>query len=134
MRIGVIGAGAAGLAAAYDFARAGHGVTVYEAAPFVGGQASTIEVGGGRLERGYHHLFTSDNAILEIMGSSSWSLGDLTKKLFAHRRLHNVYEAALHETMAHVELLVRHQDVVQTPENRFVGTGTQHYLGVLSSA
>ena len=51
MRIGVIGAGAAGLAAAYDFARAGHGVTVYEAAPFVGGQASTIEVGGGRLER-----------------------------------------------------------------------------------
>ena len=68
MRIGVIGAGAAGLAAAYDFARAGHGVTVYEAAPFVGGQASTIEVGGGRLERGYHHLFTNDNAILEIMG------------------------------------------------------------------
>jgi len=67
MRIGVIGAGAAGLSAAYDFARAGHGVTVYEAAPFVGGQASTIEVGGGRLERGYHHLFTSDSAILEIM-------------------------------------------------------------------
>jgi protoporphyrinogen oxidase len=67
MRIGVIGAGAAGLAAAYDFARAGHGVTVYEAAPFVGGQASTIEVGGGRLERGYHHLFTNDSAILGIM-------------------------------------------------------------------
>lgn len=67
MRIGVIGAGAAGLAAAYDFARAGHGVTVYEAAPFVGGQASTIEVGGGRLERGYHHLFTNDDAILDLM-------------------------------------------------------------------
>jgi protoporphyrinogen oxidase len=67
MRIGVIGAGAAGLAAAYDFAKAGHGVTVYEAAPFVGGQASTIEVGGGRLERGYHHLFTNDSAILGIM-------------------------------------------------------------------
>lgn len=67
MRIGVIGAGAAGLAAAYDFARAGNGVTVYEAAPFVGGQASTIEVGGGRLERGYHHLFTNDEAILDLM-------------------------------------------------------------------
>ena len=80
-----------------------------------------------------HHL-ERIGAILEIMGSSSWSLGDLTKKLFAHRRLHNVYEAALHETMAHVELLVRHGDVLQTPENRFVGTGTQHYLGVLSSA
>ncbi|HJM54400.1 MAG TPA: NAD(P)/FAD-dependent oxidoreductase [Dehalococcoidia bacterium] len=67
MRIGVIGAGAAGLAAAYDFAGAGHGVTVYEAAPFVGGQASTIEVGGGRLELGYHHLFTNDHAILDLM-------------------------------------------------------------------
>ncbi|MDP6823882.1 MAG: NAD(P)/FAD-dependent oxidoreductase [Dehalococcoidia bacterium] len=67
MRIGVIGAGAAGLAAAYDFASAGHGVAVYEAAPFVGGQASTIEVGGGRLERGYHHLFTNDFAILDLM-------------------------------------------------------------------
>ncbi len=78
MRIGVIGAGAAGLAAAHDFANAGHGVTVYEAAPFVGGQASTIEVGGGRLERGYHHLFTNDFAILELMdelgvgGSMRW--------------------------------------------------------------
>ncbi|MCH7594728.1 MAG: FAD-dependent oxidoreductase, partial [Chloroflexi bacterium] len=78
MRIGVIGAGAAGLAAAYDFGRAGHGVTVYESAPFVGGQASTIEVGGGRLERGYHHLFTNDKAILDLMdelgiaGSMRW--------------------------------------------------------------
>ncbi|MDA1256395.1 MAG: NAD(P)/FAD-dependent oxidoreductase [Chloroflexi bacterium] len=78
MRIGVIGAGAAGLAAAFDFARAGHGVTVYEAAPFAGGQASTIEVGGGRLELGYHHLFTNDSAILGLMtelgidGSMRW--------------------------------------------------------------
>ena len=78
MRIGVIGAGAAGLSAAYDFTRAGHGVIVYESAPFVGGQASTIEVGGGRLERGYHHLFTNDTAILDLMaelgidGSMRW--------------------------------------------------------------
>ena len=67
MNIGVIGAGAAGLAAGYDLANAGHRVTVFEAAPFVGGQASTIEVGGGRLERGYHHLFTNDNAIIELI-------------------------------------------------------------------
>ena len=67
MNIGVIGAGAAGLAAGYDLANAGHLVTVFEAAPFVGGQASTIEVGGGRLERGYHHLFTNDHAIIELI-------------------------------------------------------------------
>ena len=40
MRIGIIGAGAAGLAAAWDFARAGHSVHIYEAAEHVGGLAA----------------------------------------------------------------------------------------------
>ena len=67
MRIGIIGAGAAGLAAAYDLVREGHQVEVFERAPFVGGQASTFDVGGGRLERGYHHWFTSDTDILQLV-------------------------------------------------------------------
>ena len=67
MKIGIIGAGAAGLAAAYDLSAQGHRVVVYESAPFIGGQASTIPVGGAPLERGYHHLFTNDSAILELM-------------------------------------------------------------------
>ncbi len=67
MKIGIIGAGVAGLTAAYEFSKAGHNVTIYESAPFIGGQASTIEVGGGRLERGYHHLFTNDTDIIELM-------------------------------------------------------------------
>ena len=67
MKIGIVGAGAAGLAAAYDLSRAGHKVVVYESAPFIGGQASTIPVGGYPLERGYHHLFTNDRAILDLM-------------------------------------------------------------------
>ena len=78
-----------------------------------------------------HHIERVE-VILEIMGTSSWSLGDLTKKLFAHRRLNNVYEAALHETMAHVELLIRCGDVFNTPEHRFVGTGTQNYVHFLN--
>ncbi|MBI4338229.1 MAG: NAD(P)/FAD-dependent oxidoreductase [Chloroflexi bacterium] len=60
MKVGVIGGGAAGLAAAFEVVRQGHQAIVYERAPFLGGQASTFEVGGARLERGYHHLFTSD--------------------------------------------------------------------------
>jgi protoporphyrinogen oxidase len=67
MKIGIIGAGAAGLAAAYDLSSEGHKVIVYESAPFIGGQASTIPVGGSPLERGYHHLFTNDSAILDLM-------------------------------------------------------------------
>ncbi|GBD10362.1 15-cis-phytoene desaturase [bacterium HR23] len=60
MRVGIIGGGAAGLASAYELVRHGHGAVVYERATFLGGQASTFTVGGARLERGYHHLFTSD--------------------------------------------------------------------------
>ena len=67
MRVGIIGAGAAGLAAAHELGKAGHQTVVYEGAPFLGGQASTFDVGGGRLERGYHHLFTSDTDIVDLI-------------------------------------------------------------------
>ena len=67
MKVGIIGAGAAGLAAAYDLALAGIEVVVYEKASFVGGQASTFDVESTPLERGYHHLFTSDTDILSLM-------------------------------------------------------------------
>ena len=67
MRVGIIGGGAAGLAAAYELTKQGHYAEVFEAAPFLGGQASTFEVGGGQLERGYHHLFVSDTAMTELI-------------------------------------------------------------------
>ena len=35
--------------------------------PIFGGQASTFEVGGGQLERGYHHLFVSDVDIANLI-------------------------------------------------------------------
>jgi protoporphyrinogen oxidase len=60
----VIGAGVAGLVAAHRLTQAGHDVEVYERWPGLGGQAATLDVGGGhRLERYYHHLFTSDRHI-----------------------------------------------------------------------
>ena len=40
---------------------------VYERWPGLGGQAATIDIGGGHLlERYYHHLFTSDRHIAEL--------------------------------------------------------------------
>ena len=57
----------AGLAAAYELTSQGHFVEVFEQADFLGGQASTFEVSGGRLERGYHHLFTSDTDITDLI-------------------------------------------------------------------
>ena len=67
MRVGIIGAGAAGLAAAYELGKHGHQASVYERAPFLGGQASTFDVGGARLERGYHHWFTNDTDIIDLV-------------------------------------------------------------------
>jgi protoporphyrinogen oxidase len=61
MNVAVIGAGVAGLTAAYRLSQRGHCCDVYERWPGLGGQAATLDVGHGHLlERYYHHLFTSD--------------------------------------------------------------------------
>jgi protoporphyrinogen oxidase len=67
MRIAVLGAGVAGLVAGHRLTQAGHQVDVYERWPGLGGQAATLDVGGGHLlERYYHHLFTSDVHITRL--------------------------------------------------------------------
>ena len=56
-----------GLVAAFRLAQAGHTCDVYERWPGLGGQAATLDVGGGHLlERYYHHLFKSDRHILGL--------------------------------------------------------------------
>ena len=67
MKVGIIGGGVGGLAAGYELAKAGHTVELFERAPFLGGLASTFDVGGGRLERFYHHLFLSDTTIIGLL-------------------------------------------------------------------
>ena len=63
----ILGAGFTGLAAGLDLARAGHRVTLLESDLFVGGLAGAFDVGGARLERFYHHWFTSDTAIMDLV-------------------------------------------------------------------
>jgi protoporphyrinogen oxidase len=64
LKVAVIGAGVAGLTAAYRLSQAGCSCDLYERWAGLGGQAATLDVGGGaRLERYYHHLFTSDRHI-----------------------------------------------------------------------
>ena len=67
VRVGIIGGGIGGLGAAYELAKQGHQVAVYERAPFLGGLAAPFDIGGGRLERFYHHLFLSDQTIIGLL-------------------------------------------------------------------
>ena len=67
MKFGIIGAGATGLAAAYDLSSKGHEVKIFESSDFIGGHASTFEVAGTELEKGYHHWFTNDEDILSLI-------------------------------------------------------------------
>ncbi len=67
MRVAVLGAGVAGLVCAHRLSCEGHVCDVYERWPGLGGQAATLDVGGGELlERYYHHLFTSDRHIVAL--------------------------------------------------------------------
>ena len=68
LNIGIIGAGAAGLAAAWDFARAGHQVALFEAADRVGGLAAGFKDDNWEwtLEKFYHHWFANDHHILGL--------------------------------------------------------------------
>jgi protoporphyrinogen oxidase len=65
--VAVIGAGVTGLTAAYRLGLAGHACDVYERWPGLGGQVATRAVpGGDRIEHYYHHLFTTDDAIVAL--------------------------------------------------------------------
>jgi protoporphyrinogen/coproporphyrinogen III oxidase len=59
VNVAVVGAGIAGLTAAFRLQQAGHDVTVLEAAPHPGGRLWTERVGGLLLDTGAHMLLTS---------------------------------------------------------------------------
>ena len=68
-RIAVIGAGMTGLTAALKLAEQGFPVTVYEKTSVTGGLASGFPVGKDVLDRFYHHFFTSDTELIELIES-----------------------------------------------------------------
>lgn len=68
LSIAILGAGVAGMAAAWDLVRAGHTVDLYEAEPTVGGLAAGFKDEGWAwsLEKFYHHWFETDADLLKL--------------------------------------------------------------------
>ncbi len=65
--VAIIGAGITGLTAAYELAKRGFGVEIFEAQGAVGGELAVIEIGGTPVERYYHHLFRGDSHMIGLM-------------------------------------------------------------------
>lgn len=69
MNIAIVGAGIAGLTAAYELTKHNHRVVVFEAADKTGGLASGFkdERWEWSLERFYHHWFASDDSVINLI-------------------------------------------------------------------
>ncbi len=82
MKIAIIGAGYTGLTAAYELAKAGHKVTVFEKNSYAGGLSAGIkkgEVEGWNLECFQHHFFANDTEVFSLI--KELGLGDKLLKL-----------------------------------------------------
>ena len=87
MRIAIIGAGPAGITAAYELAKAGTYVTVFEAGPYVGGLARSFDLWGQRVDLGPHRFFSNDTRVnrlwLEVAGKDYRMVDRLTRIYYA---------------------------------------------------
>lgn len=82
-KIAVIGAGPAGITAAYELAKAGFMVDVYEASDKVGGLSKTIDLWNQKIDLGPHRFFSNDSQVnklwLEVVGKDYRMVDRLTR-------------------------------------------------------
>jgi len=97
----VVGGGFGGLAAAYEIAKSGRKVTVIEKEPLVGGLASGFQVGEHTLERFYHHWFTNDVHIMDLIKD----IGQSDKVVFRPTRTGLYYANTIFRLSSPMDLL-----------------------------
>lgn len=82
-KIAVIGAGPAGLTAAYALTKKGYSVDVYEASSEVGGLSKTIDLWNQKVDLGPHRFFSNDTKVnqlwLEVVGEDYKMVDRLTR-------------------------------------------------------
>ena len=92
MRVGIIGAGPAGMTAAFELARSGAEVELFEASPQVGGMARSIPLWGQTVDLGPHRFFSRDTRVnrlwLEMAGRDYDMVNRLTRILYKDAFFH----------------------------------------------
>jgi protoporphyrinogen oxidase len=80
MNVGIIGSGITGLTAAYELTKLGHTVTIFEQSKTLGGLANGFRMPNWDwyIETYYHHLFTTDKSIINLLHELSLSDSILT--------------------------------------------------------
>ena len=83
MKVGIIGAGPAGISCGYQLAKQGIAVDVFESDASVGGMAKSIELWGQKVDLGPHRFFSKDHRInsfwLEVVGNDYVMVDRLTR-------------------------------------------------------
>lgn len=91
-RVAVVGAGPMGLACAYDLAKAGHKVTVYEGGDRIGGMSASFDFSGLKIERFYHFICATDYPLFELLAE----LGLSDKLRWTETRMGFYYQGVLY--------------------------------------
>ena len=65
-KIAIIGAGPAGITAAYELTKRGFEVEVFEASPHVGGLSKTIDLWNQKVDLGPHRFFSNDTKVNKV--------------------------------------------------------------------
>ena len=82
-KVGIVGAGPAGLTAAYLLSKKGFAVDVYEADTEVGGMCKTIELWNNKVDIGPHRFFSNDRRVnelwLDVVGTDYEMVNRLTR-------------------------------------------------------
>jgi protoporphyrinogen oxidase len=86
MKVGIIGAGPAGMTAAYELSKSNVDVEIFESGSCAGGMARSISLWGQKVDLGPHRFFSDDTRVnriwLEVAGSDYDMVDRLTRILY----------------------------------------------------
>lgn len=91
-KIGIVGAGPAGLSAAYQLVKEGYEVDLYEAADAVGGMCRTMQLWNHKVDVGPHRFFSNNLKVnklwLEVVGKEYSMVNRLTR-IYYNKKFYN---------------------------------------------